>query len=100
GLEAAADAGLTPVKVNAVLLRGVNDDQASELLGWCLERGYELRFIEQMPLDAQHNWHRESMVTADETFERLAADFVLAPAFEPRGSAPAELFTVDGGPGT
>ncbi len=100
GLVAAADAGLTPVKVNAVLLRGVNDDQAAELLRWCIDRGYELRFIEQMPLDAQHGWRRDTMVTADETFERLRREFVLEPAEEPRGSAPAELFTVDGGPAT
>ena len=51
--------GSAPVKVNAVLLRGVNDDQAPELLRWCLEHGYELRFIEQMPLDAQHGWSRD-----------------------------------------
>ena len=50
----------------------INDDQAPELLRWCLERGYELRFIEQMPLDAQHGWSRESMVTADEIFASLA----------------------------
>ena len=58
--------GLTPVKVNAVLMRGVNDDDGAELLRWCLERGYELRFIEQMPLDAQHDWTRSAMVTAEE----------------------------------
>jgi cyclic pyranopterin phosphate synthase len=100
GLQAAADAGLTPVKVNAVLLRGVNDDQAPELLGWCLERGYELRIIEQMPLDAQHGWSRAAMVTAEEILASLEREFTLTPATEPRGSAPAELFTVDGGPGT
>jgi cyclic pyranopterin phosphate synthase len=100
GLEAAAEAGLGPVKVNAVLLRGVNDDQAPELLAWCLERGYELRFIEQMPLDAQHGWTREAMVTAEEILAELTAAFVLTPVEEPRGSAPAELFAVDGGPGT
>jgi cyclic pyranopterin phosphate synthase len=100
GLAAAEAAGLGPVKVNAVLLRGVNDDQAGELLRWCLDRGYELRFIEQMPLDAQHGWSRERMVTADEIFARLGRDFVLTPAVEPRGSAPAELFLVDGGPAT
>jgi cyclic pyranopterin phosphate synthase len=100
GLEAAAEAGLGPVKVNAVLLRGINDTQAPELLRWCLERGYQLRFIEQMPLDAQHQWSREGMVTADEIFEALRAEFLLEPAEEPRGSAPAELFTVDGGVGT
>src|SRR5580698_9085258 len=48
GLAAAAQAGLVPVKVNAVLMRGVNDDEAPDLLRYCLEHGYELRFIEQM----------------------------------------------------
>ena len=73
GLAAADAAGLRPVKVNAVLMRGVNDDEAPELLRWCLDRGYELRFIEQMPLDAQHGWDRDKMVTADEILERLAS---------------------------
>jgi cyclic pyranopterin phosphate synthase len=100
GLAAAESARLGPVKVNAVLMRGVNDDQAAELLRWCLDRGYELRFIEQMPLDAQHGWSREGMITADEIFERLERDFTLSPAEEPRGSAPAEKFLVDGGPAT
>jgi cyclic pyranopterin phosphate synthase len=100
GLEAAHDAGLRPVKVNAVLMRGVNDEQAPELLAWCLHRGYELRFIEQMPLDAQHGWRRDDMVTADEILDRLSGHFELTDAEEPRGSAPAELFLVDGGPAT
>jgi GTP 3',8-cyclase len=100
GLEAAREAGLGPVKVNAVLLRGVNDDQAPELLRWCMGRGYQLRFIEQMPLDAQHGWSRAAMVTAEEIFASLRSEFLLEPAEEPRGSAPAELFAVDGGPHT
>ncbi len=100
GLAAAVAAGLGPVKVNAVLLRGINDDQAPELLAWCLERGYELRFIEQMPLDAQHGWSRAEMITADEIFAALESAYDLTPAAEPRGSAPAELFLVDGGPAT
>jgi GTP 3',8-cyclase len=100
GLAAAKAAGLGPVKVNAVLLRGLNDDQAPELLGWCLEHGYDLRFIEQMPLDAQHGWDRDAMVTAEEILASLEARYVLTPAEEPRGSAPAELWAVDGGPAT
>ena len=99
GLAAAHAAGMKPVKVNAVLMRGVNEDEAPELLAWCLERGYELRFIEQMPLDAQHGWSRAGMVTADEIFATLSTRFRLDPAQEPRGSAPAEVFTVDGGVG-
>ena len=58
GLAAAAAAGLRPVKVNTVLMRGVNDHEAAALLRFCLDRGYQLRFIEQMPLDAQHGWRR------------------------------------------
>lgn len=100
GLRAARDAGLGPVKVNTVLMRGQNDGQAPELLRWAIAHDYQLRFIEQMPLDAQHRWNREQMVTADEIFERLEAEFTLTPAAEPRGSAPAELFLVDGGPAT
>ncbi len=98
GLAAAQQAGLGPVKVNAVLLRGINDQHAAELLRWCLERDYQLRIIEQMPLDAQHNWSREGMVTAEEIFASLEAEFTLTPDPEHRGSAPAETFLVDGGP--
>ncbi|WP_221177239.1 GTP 3',8-cyclase MoaA [Nocardioides marmoriginsengisoli] len=100
GLEAAVAAGLAPVKVNAVLVRGVNDDQAVELLRWCLDRGLHLRFIEQMPLDAQHAWQRSEMVTAEEILLSLESAFVLKPTSESRGSAPAEEFVVDGGPMT
>jgi len=97
GLEAAAAVGLRPVKVNAVLLRGINDDQAPDLMQWCLDRGYELRFIEQMPLDPQHGWSRDGMVTADETLELLSASHRLT-ALDGRGSAPAERYLVDDGP--
>jgi GTP 3',8-cyclase len=100
GLEAAAAAGLGPVKVNAVLMRAINDDEAGSLLAYCLERGYELRFIEQMPLDAQHGWKRAEMVTADEIFQQLSQAYDLSPDAERiRGAAPAETFLVDGGPG-
>ncbi|MGI5289574.1 GTP 3',8-cyclase MoaA [Nonomuraea polychroma] len=99
GLAAADQAGLRPVKVNAVLMRGLNEHEAVPLLRWCIEQGYELRFIEQMPLDAQHGWNRADMVTADEILGLLSAGFDLAPDDqEERGSAPAERFLVDGGP--
>ncbi len=101
GLKAAADAGLTPVKVNAVAMRGVNDEAVSDVLAWCLERGYELRFIEQMPLDAQHAWDRNDMISADEIRERLSERWTLTPLpAADRGSAPAERFLIDGGPAT
>jgi cyclic pyranopterin phosphate synthase len=100
GLAAAAPAGQGPGKVNAVLMRDLNDDEAVPLLRYCLDRGYELRFIEQMPLDAQHGWKRAEMVTAEEILAALGREFTLIPD-DPRqrGSAPAEAFLVDGGPG-
>jgi len=101
GLEAAARTGLAPVKVNAVLMRGVNDHEAVDLLQYCLDHGYQMRFIEQMPLDAQHGWRRENMVTADEILEALSAKFTLTTDDpQARGSAPAETFVIDAGPET
>jgi GTP 3',8-cyclase len=98
GLAVAAAAGLAPVKVNTVLMRDLNDDEAVPLLRYCLARGYELRFIEQMPLDAQHGWKRAEMVTADEILGLLSAEFTLSPDSERlRGPAPAETFLVTGG---
>ena len=80
-------------------MRDLNDDEAVPLLRFCLDHGYELRFIEQMPLDAQHGWKRAEMVTADEILTALGREFSLTPD-DPnkRGSAPAEAFEVDGGP--
>ncbi|HUZ35991.1 MAG TPA: GTP 3',8-cyclase MoaA [Streptosporangiaceae bacterium] len=99
GLTAAAASGLAPVKVNTVLMRGVNDDEAVPLLRFCLQHQYQLRFIEQMPLDAQHGWRREDMVTADEILTLLTKEFSLTTEDEQvRGSAPAETFLVNGGP--
>jgi cyclic pyranopterin phosphate synthase len=98
GLDAARDAGLGPVKINAVLLRGVNDDEAVPLLEFAVAHGYELRFIEQMPLDAQHAWSRETMVTREEILQRLTSRFTLTEDPRVRGGAPAETWLVDGGP--
>jgi cyclic pyranopterin phosphate synthase len=94
GIDAAAAAGLAPIKINAVLLRGVNDDQATELLTWALDRGHQLRFIEQMPLDADHAWKRDTMVTAADIRASLSERYELRPDEQPRDGAPAELFTV------
>ena len=94
GVDAAWAAGLGPVKLNAVLMRGINDAEAPSLLAWALERGYELRFIEQMPLDADHGWTRRNMVTAAEIRALLSKDYVLSPDSRARDGAPAERFEV------
>jgi cyclic pyranopterin phosphate synthase len=96
GLRGAAAAGLTPVKINTVLMREINDDEAPALLRFALQHGYELRFIEQMPLDAQHAWDRAKMVTAEEILTALHTEFTLLPDPIERGGAPAETWVVDG----
>ncbi len=94
GIEAAAQVGLGLVKINAVLMRGINDHEAPALLEWAVSRGFELRFIEQMPLDADHGWTREGMITAAEMRGMLESDFVLTPDPRTRDGAPAERWEV------
>jgi GTP 3',8-cyclase len=99
GIAAARAAGLNPVKINTVLLRGINDHEAFDLLRWAMSEQVQLRFIEQMPLDPQHGWKRDEMITADEIRERLSQHVELVEDPEDartRGSAPAELFRVAG----
>jgi GTP 3',8-cyclase len=100
GLQAAKDAGLDPVKVNAVLDPVTGLDDAVTLLRFCLDHGYQLRIIEQMPLDAGHEWQRGRAIEADDVLAALRRHFDLTPDPAPRGSAPAELWQVDGGRGT
>ncbi|MBV9823536.1 MAG: GTP 3',8-cyclase MoaA, partial [Actinobacteria bacterium] len=90
-------AGLDPVKVNAVLVRGENLAEAPGLLAWALRSGYRLRFIEHMPLDADHRWTMADMVTAEEVLELLGRSYELRPVGH-RGHAPAEEFEVLSGP--
>jgi cyclic pyranopterin phosphate synthase len=98
GLAAARAAGLQPIKVNAVLVPGTGRDSIVELLRFCLRGGYQLRFIEQMPLDAGHHWRRGAGPSADDVLATLQQEFRLRPDSSPRGSAPAELWLVDARP--
>ena len=95
GLAAAKAAGLFPIKVNTVLLQGINDDEAAALLEWALKNEYALRFIEQMPLDAGGIWDRATMVSADQIYADLSRNYELTPV-DGRGSSPAEEFYING----
>jgi len=99
GIKAAQDAGINPIKINAVLLKGVNADEAPALLEWALANNLALRVIEQMPLDAGGIWERSSLVTADDIYADLSTRYELTPC-NGRGSSPAEEFFVNGGPAT
>jgi cyclic pyranopterin phosphate synthase len=98
GLAAARAAGLDPIKINAVLMRDQNLAEAPQLLQWALQHGYRMRFIEHMPLDAEHLWTLQDMVTAEEVLAVLGQSFQLRPLAH-RGHAPAEEFEVLAGPG-
>ncbi|MCG6493004.1 GTP 3',8-cyclase MoaA [Kitasatospora sp. A2-31] len=95
GLAAARAAGLAPVKVNAVPVRGVNDDELVPLVEFAAEHGYRMRFIESMPLDAQGAWHRDRMITAEEILDVLGARWDLVPVGR-HGNAPAEEWRIAG----
>jgi cyclic pyranopterin phosphate synthase len=97
GIRAAQQVGLAPVKVNAVLMRATLPG-AADLLQWCLAEGCELRFIEEMPLDADHEWARVNMVTAAELLQVLGTRFTLTGIGRSDPAAPAENWLVDGGP--
>jgi len=99
GIAAAQAAGISPIKINTVLLKGVNSDEAPALLEWALAEKLSLRFIEQMPLDAGGIWERSSLVTADDIYADLSKNYELTPC-DGRGSSPAEEFVVNGGPAT
>ena len=97
GLEAARRAGLTPIKVNAVLMKDFNEDEVVPLARWARDHGYQLRFIEWMPLDFGHTWERWKLVPAERIVEQLNAAFPLAPARVTDPSAPDTLYHyVDG----
>ncbi|TPW75518.1 GTP 3',8-cyclase MoaA [Schumannella soli] len=104
GIRAAHEAGLTPLKINAVLLRDTLAG-AGDLLAWALSTGSRLRFIEQMPLDADGAWTREDLVSAAELLDVLGRRFELSPVGRHEASAPAEEwavrgYEVDGAPAT
>lgn len=99
GIAAARAAGFDPIKLNAVPMRGVNDDELVDLVRFAVDHGAEMRFIEQMPLDGGHVWSRVEMVRGEEILERLGEVFRLTPIGE-RGTSPAERFLVDDGPAT
>jgi molybdenum cofactor biosynthesis protein A, bacterial len=99
GLDAARAAGLGPIKINAVALRETLDD-APDLLAWAVDNDVRLRFIEQMPLDADETWRRDNLVSASELLSVLGQRFTLEPAGREDPAAPAEEWTVDGGSAT
>ena len=98
GIDAAVDAGFAPVKVNCVLMRGVNDDEVVDFATYGRDRGVTVRFIEFMPLDADGGWSPGSVVPATEVVAAIHAVYPLDPV-EARGSAPAERFRYRDGRG-
>lgn len=99
GIEAARRSSLKPLKLNAVVMRGVNEDEVADLVEFAIEHEAQMRFIEHMPLDIGHTWDRGEMVPREEILASLERKFELTP-LPGRGGAPAELFSIDGGPHT
>jgi cyclic pyranopterin phosphate synthase len=98
GLRAAEEAGLKPIKINTVVIAGTNDDEVVEFAGWARETGYEVRFIEYMPLDADHAWERAKVVPAARILAAIDAIYPLETASHNAEPATTYRFA-DGGPG-
>ena len=98
GLKAAKAAGLWPIKINCVVMAGTNQDEVVSFAGWARETGYDIRFIEYMPLDAQHAWEREKVVSGAWILEEIQAHYPLRA--ETHGNEPAASYGfADGAPG-
>jgi cyclic pyranopterin phosphate synthase len=98
GLRAAEEAGLTPIKINTVVIGGTNDDEVVDFARWARETGYEVRFIEYMPLDAQHAWERAKVVPGARILEAIGAAYPLR-ADGPDAEPAATYGFADGAPG-
>jgi cyclic pyranopterin phosphate synthase len=98
-MDAAEKAGLAPLKVNVVLLRGRNDDEILDFASFARTTGRIVRFIEFMPLDAQGKWDRSQLVSGREVFERISDVWPLQPVSDPSSAAPAERFRFADGAG-
>jgi cyclic pyranopterin phosphate synthase len=100
GLEAAKKAGLQPIKINAVIVRGHNEDEVADFAAFARAHDVKMRFIEFMPLDSGHEWSRDDVVSGREVRERIEAQFLLEPVNASRGSETASRFRfADGAPG-
>jgi cyclic pyranopterin phosphate synthase len=99
GLRAAETAGLTPIKINCVVIGGTNDDELVDFARWARETGYEVRFIEYMPLDAQHAWERSKVVPAARIIDAIDRAFPLADSGQNHEPATTYRFA-DGAPGS
>ena len=100
GLLAARDAGLRPIKINAVVERDVNEDEVPELAAFGREHGFEIRFIEYMDVGNSNQWRTERLVPKDEILERVAAAFPFQASADPRGSRPADRYDYLDGAGS
>ncbi len=99
GIEAAKEAGFSPVKINAVVQRGINDDEIVDLATFGRERGVEVRFIEFMPLDADGGWDHADVVSQDEIVAAIDAVYPLDSG-RARGAAPADRWRYADGRGS
>lgn len=94
GIAAARDAGISPIKINSVIMPGTNEDDILPLLEFCLDAGYQLRFIEEMPLGPPQVWNRDIMIKAGDIRNRIEQRYDLSPASGGRASSPAKLWDV------
>jgi len=100
GIQAAKEAELYPIKINAVIVRGHNDDELVDFAAFAREHDLKMRFIEFMPLDSGHDWSRDDVVSGREIRKKIDVEFPLVPVDVERGSETSSRYRfADGAPG-
>ena len=99
GIKSAQEAGFSPIKINVVVIRGINDDEITSFAKLSLEKNLQVRFIEYMPVGMENGWEKERFVSSDEIRQRIKTIGPLLELPSDNGSGPAQMYTIAGGSG-
>jgi cyclic pyranopterin phosphate synthase len=99
GIKSAQEAGFSPIKINVVVIRGINDDEINSFAKLSMEKNLQVRFIEYMPVGMENGWEKERFVSSDEIRQRIKTIGPLLELPSDNGSGPAQMYTIEGAQG-
>ena len=99
GIKSAQEAGFSPIKINVVVIRGINDDEITSFAKLSMEKNLQVRFIEYMPVGMENGWEKERFVSSDEIRQRIKTIGPLLELPSDNGSGPAQMYTIEGAQG-
>jgi cyclic pyranopterin phosphate synthase len=99
GIKSAQEAGFSPIKINVVVIRGINDDEITSFAKLSMEKNLQVRFIEYMPVGMENGWEKERFVSAEEIRQRIKTIGPLLELPSDNGSGPAQMYAIEGAQG-